>query len=115
MKKYLQDLFSKQQYDKNNFFLIAGPCVVESEELVMEVADKVSTICKNLGGKFIIVGNELRVAGDIDYERNQTIPLVIRTDDGHGGFLNGLHRKMENLGTAGTTADREKRKANFRG
>ncbi|HRA17388.1 MAG TPA: hypothetical protein PLZ24_09625 [Flavobacteriales bacterium] len=30
-------------------------------------------------------------------------------------FLNGLHRKMENLGTAGTTADREKRKANFRG
>jgi 2-dehydro-3-deoxyphosphooctonate aldolase (KDO 8-P synthase) len=28
--------------------LIAGPCVVESEELVMEVADKVSGICKRL-------------------------------------------------------------------
>lgn len=53
MKNYLQDLFSKQQYDKNNFFLIAGPCVVESEELVMEVADKVSTICKNLGIPYI--------------------------------------------------------------
>jgi 2-dehydro-3-deoxyphosphooctonate aldolase (KDO 8-P synthase) len=53
MKNYLQDLFSKQQYDKNNFFLIAGPCVVESEELVMEVADKVSSICKNLGIPYI--------------------------------------------------------------
>ncbi|MGC4102719.1 3-deoxy-8-phosphooctulonate synthase [Ferruginibacter sp.] len=48
MEKYLQDLFAQQQYDTNNFFLIAGPCVVESEELVMEVADKVSAICKRL-------------------------------------------------------------------
>ncbi len=44
----MQDLFNKQQYDKNNFFLIAGPCVVESETIVMEVAEKVSAICKNL-------------------------------------------------------------------
>jgi 2-dehydro-3-deoxyphosphooctonate aldolase (KDO 8-P synthase) len=48
MEQYMQDLFAKQQYDKNNFFLIAGPCVVESESLVMEVAEKVSRICKNL-------------------------------------------------------------------
>lgn len=53
MEKYLQDLFKNQQYDQNNFFLLAGPCVVESEELVMEVADKVSTICKNLGIPYI--------------------------------------------------------------
>jgi 2-dehydro-3-deoxyphosphooctonate aldolase (KDO 8-P synthase) len=53
MEKYLQDLFINQQYDKNNFFLLAGPCVVESEELVMEVADKVSTICKNLGIPYV--------------------------------------------------------------
>lgn len=53
MEKYLQDLVANQQYDKNNFFLIAGPCVVESEDLVMEVADKVSTICKNLGIPYI--------------------------------------------------------------
>ncbi len=44
----MQDLFAKQQYDKNNFFLIAGPCVVESESIVMEVAEKVSAICKRL-------------------------------------------------------------------
>jgi 2-dehydro-3-deoxyphosphooctonate aldolase (KDO 8-P synthase) len=53
MEKYLQDLFAQQQYNKNNFFLIAGPCVVESEELVMEVADKVSTICKKLGIPYV--------------------------------------------------------------
>lgn len=53
MKNYLTDLFSKQQYDANNFFLIAGPCVVESEELVMEVADKVSAICKKLGIPYV--------------------------------------------------------------
>jgi 2-dehydro-3-deoxyphosphooctonate aldolase (KDO 8-P synthase) len=53
MKNYLQDLFSQQQYDEKNFFLIAGPCVVESEELVMEVAEKVSGICKNLGLPYI--------------------------------------------------------------
>lgn len=46
MVKFLEELFSKQDYDKDNFFLIAGPCVVESEELVFEVAEKVSHICK---------------------------------------------------------------------
>ncbi len=53
MEKYLQDLFSHQQYDKNNFFLLAGPCVVESEELITEVAEKVAGICKNLGIPYV--------------------------------------------------------------
>ena len=48
MEKFLQDLFANQQYDENNFFLLAGPCVVESEELLSEVAEKVAAICKNL-------------------------------------------------------------------
>ncbi|MFT3824561.1 MAG: 3-deoxy-8-phosphooctulonate synthase [Chitinophagaceae bacterium] len=51
--KFLDELFKNQQYDKDNFFLIAGPCVVESEELIMEVCDKVSTICKNLGIPYV--------------------------------------------------------------
>ena len=53
MEKFLTDLFAGQSYDEKNFFLIAGPCVVESEELVMEVADKVSAICKNLGIPYV--------------------------------------------------------------
>ena len=53
MEKFLKDLFANQSYDENNFFLIAGPCVVESEELINEVADKVAGICKNLGIPYI--------------------------------------------------------------
>jgi 2-dehydro-3-deoxyphosphooctonate aldolase (KDO 8-P synthase) len=51
--EFLHQLFQHQSYDKKNFFLIAGPCVVESEELVMEVADKVCTICRNLGIPYV--------------------------------------------------------------
>jgi len=53
MEKFLKDLFTNQSYDEKNFFLIAGPCVVESEEMINEIADKVSTICKNLGIPYI--------------------------------------------------------------
>lgn len=44
----LKDLFAGQKYDEQNFFLLAGPCVVESEELVMEVAERVSVIARKL-------------------------------------------------------------------
>ena len=50
---FLTELFKDQSYNKNHFFLIAGPCVVESEELVMEIADKVSGICKNLSIAYV--------------------------------------------------------------
>ena len=50
---YLKELFANQQYDEKNFFLIAGPCVVEDEALLTEVADKVYTICKRLGIPYI--------------------------------------------------------------
>ena len=53
MERFLKELFANQSYDEKNFFLIAGPCVVESEELIMEVADEVYTICKNLGIPYI--------------------------------------------------------------
>ena len=53
MEKFLKELFGNQSYDDKNFFLIAGPCVVESEELIMDIADKVYSICKNLGIPYI--------------------------------------------------------------
>jgi 2-dehydro-3-deoxyphosphooctonate aldolase (KDO 8-P synthase) len=51
--EFLHQLFEHQSYDKKNFFLIAGPCVVESEEIVMEVAERVYTICRNLGIPYV--------------------------------------------------------------
>jgi len=53
MEKHLKDLFSSQQYNENNFFLIAGPCVVESEEIVMGIAEKVAATCAKLGIPYI--------------------------------------------------------------
>ena len=48
MNATLKTLFANQKYNKNNFFLIAGPCITESEEVVMEIGEKVSAICKRL-------------------------------------------------------------------
>ena len=48
MEPFLANLFAKQTYNPQNFFLIAGPCVVESEALVMEVAETVQSICQKL-------------------------------------------------------------------
>jgi 2-dehydro-3-deoxyphosphooctonate aldolase (KDO 8-P synthase) len=48
MEKFLTELFKGQSYDEDSFFLLAGPCVVESEELVFEVAGKLAEICKRL-------------------------------------------------------------------
>ena len=45
---FLGNLYKNQSYNPSNFFLIAGPCVVEGEDLVMEIAEKVSAICKRL-------------------------------------------------------------------
>ena len=53
MENSLSSLFIKQEYNKNNFFLIAGPCIVESEALVLEVAEKVSSVCKKLSIPYI--------------------------------------------------------------
>lgn len=54
MHAFLKDLFAKQSYDPSGFFLIAGPCVVESEELIMEVGEKVSGICRKLGIPYVL-------------------------------------------------------------
>lgn len=53
MESYLKDLFVKQEYHSSQFFLIAGPCVVESEEIIYETAEKVFQVCKKLGIPYI--------------------------------------------------------------
>lgn len=48
----LSKLFG-EHYKPEPFFLIAGPCVVESEELLFEVASRVQPICKRLGIPYV--------------------------------------------------------------
>lgn len=46
-----------QNRKSKNFFLIAGPCAIESEDLAMEIADKVSQICQKLDIPYIFKGS----------------------------------------------------------
>ena len=47
------NLKNLQHTDSGNFILLAGPCVVESEELLMEVAGQISTISNRLKIPFV--------------------------------------------------------------
>lgn len=49
----LEGLIGIKNTEKNNFFLLAGPCVVESEELCMEVAEKIIRTTDKLGIPYI--------------------------------------------------------------
>jgi 2-dehydro-3-deoxyphosphooctonate aldolase (KDO 8-P synthase) len=44
---------SRLPLDRNSFFVIAGPCVIESAELCMTIASHVKDICEKLGITFI--------------------------------------------------------------
>lgn len=43
--------------DTDNFFLIAGPCAIEGEEIAMEIAERVGEITDKLGIPYIFKGS----------------------------------------------------------
>lgn len=43
--------------DKNNFFLLAGPCAIEGEEMAMRIAEKVADITDRLGIPYVFKGS----------------------------------------------------------
>ena len=53
MQPFLHDLFKNQDFDPKNFFLIAGPCVIEDQTLIEQIAAHVSDICKELGIPYV--------------------------------------------------------------
>jgi 2-dehydro-3-deoxyphosphooctonate aldolase (KDO 8-P synthase) len=54
ISKYLPNI---QNPKSKNFFLIAGPCAIESEDLAMEIAERVSKICNHLQIPYIFKGS----------------------------------------------------------
>jgi 2-dehydro-3-deoxyphosphooctonate aldolase (KDO 8-P synthase) len=46
-----------QHTQSDNFFLMAGPCAIESEEMAMRIADKIITITNKLEIPFIFKGS----------------------------------------------------------
>ena len=56
-KNMLAKINNLQHQRSGNFFLIAGPCVIESEKTVMEIAEKTLNICNKLKIPFIFKGS----------------------------------------------------------
>src|SRR5205085_11624912 len=49
----LSQLFKGQQYRKESFFLIAGPCIVENDTMALEIGEKVAAICTRLNIPYV--------------------------------------------------------------
>ena len=52
------DLIPKLKHTRsNNFFLLAGPCAIEGEEMAMQIAEKIMTVTDALEIPFIFKGS----------------------------------------------------------
>lgn len=56
-KKAMIHLPRLKHTDKNAFFLIAGPCAIEGEDIAMEIAERVGEITDKLGIPYIFKGS----------------------------------------------------------
>ena len=56
-KNMLSKINNLQHQRSGNFFLIAGPCVIESEKTAMEIAEEILNICNKLEIPFIFKGS----------------------------------------------------------
>ena len=53
----LKALPTLKNTDSNNFYLLAGPCAIEGEEMAFEIAEKIKQITDNLEIPFIFKGS----------------------------------------------------------
>jgi len=53
----LKALPNIKHLDSNNFYLLAGPCAIESEEMAFEIAGKIKEVCDKLKIPFIFKGS----------------------------------------------------------
>lgn len=56
-KKMIGNLPHIKYTDKNNFFLLAGPCAVEGEEMAMKIAEKIQAITDRLEIPWVFKGS----------------------------------------------------------
>ena len=53
----LTDVPKLKHTNSNNFFLLAGPCAIEGEDMAMRIAEKILTITNNLQIPFVFKGS----------------------------------------------------------
>ncbi|MBC7439293.1 MAG: 3-deoxy-8-phosphooctulonate synthase, partial [Flavobacterium sp.] len=52
----LLDIPKIKHLESDNFFLLAGPCAIEGEEMAMKIAEKLVSISENLKIPYIFKG-----------------------------------------------------------
>lgn len=57
MNSNISSLFNGQNADDNNFFLMAGPCAIEGEEMALRIAERIIAICTRLKIPYIFKGS----------------------------------------------------------
>lgn len=92
----LPKIFSTVNYifNQKNFFLIAGPCVVESKEIVEEISTTVNQICIELDIPYIFKAS---------YKKANRSSISSFTGIGDEEALNIIKQAGENLGIPTTT------------
>lgn len=73
----------------SNFFLLAGPCVIEDEEMAMEIAEKMTEICASLKIPYVFKGS---------YRKANRSKLSSFTGIGDEKALRILRKVKETLG-----------------
>lgn len=53
MNTYMNSLWKESNPNNQSFFLIAGPCVVENDTMVGDIASRVSSICQRLNIPYV--------------------------------------------------------------
>ena len=53
----LTNISNIQHTNSGNFFLLAGPCAIEGEDMAFEIADHIKKVCHNLEIPFIFKGS----------------------------------------------------------
>ncbi len=57
MPSGLQALLQSQSYHPDAFFIMAGPCAVEGEDIVLRIAERITGTCRKLGLPLIFKGS----------------------------------------------------------
>ena len=64
----LQDIPKIKHINSNNFFLLAGPCAIESEDMALRIAEKVISITNKLEIPYVF--KELIVLQELETKKH---------------------------------------------
>ncbi len=85
----------------DNFFLLAGPCVIESEEMAMKIAERIKGITHKLGIPYVFKGsfrkaNRSRVDSFIGIGDEKALKILRKVHDTYGiPTVTDIHESQE--------------------